>query len=83
MRIATPVLGIVDSTGSMLRNFKAWVNLVTELSTLEGEGSPEGVVSARSTRQYMNTTGSPGDRLYIKTVDSVAGDDKAGWEALS
>jgi hypothetical protein len=82
MIITTPVLSIVDNTGSMLRNFKTWVNLVTDMAIIEGAGSPEGVVSARTTRQYMDKEGSAGNRLYIKTVDSVAGDNKNGWELV-
>jgi len=83
MRISTPVNIIVDTDGSMLVNFKTWAQLVSDMSTLEGIGSPEGIQSARRTRQYMDTAGSPGSRLYIKTIDADGtGDDKVGWELV-
>ena len=82
MRISTPVIGVVDENGNMLINFKTWTQLVSNLSMLDGTGSPEGVESAMRTRLYMDTAGSPGSRLYIKTVDAVAGNDKNGWEAV-
>lgn len=81
MRIATPVTGIVDENGNMLINFKTWTQLVSNLSMLEGTGSPEGVESAMRTRLYMDTAGTP--RLYIKTIDADgSGDTKNGWEAV-
>ena len=83
MRISTPVNIIVDTAGSMLINFKTWAQLVSDMSTIEGTGSPEGIQSARRTRQYMDTAGSPGSRLYIKTIDADGtGDDKVGWELV-
>ena len=83
MRISTPVNIIVDTAGSMLINFKTWTQQVSDMSILEGTGSPEGIQSARRTRQYMDTAGSPGSRLYIKTIDADGtGDDKVGWELV-
>jgi hypothetical protein len=82
MKITTPVLKIVDSIGNMTANFKTWSQLVTNMSMIEGSGNPENVVSAMRTRQYMDITGSVGARVYIKTVDSVAGNDKQGWELV-
>ena len=81
MRITTPVTGFVDENGNLLINAKTWTQLVSNMSTLEGEGSPEGVESAMRTRLYMDIAGSP--RLYIKTVDADGlGNDKNGWEAV-
>ena len=83
MRISTPVTGIVDENGNMLINFKTWTQLVSNLSMLDGTGSPEGIESAMRTRLYMDIAGSPGSRLYIKTVDADgSGNDKNGWEAV-
>ena len=83
MRIATPVTGFVDENGNLLINAKTWTQLVSNLSILEGTGSPEGVESAKRSRQYMDTAGSPGARLYIKTVDADGlGNTKNGWEAV-
>lgn len=83
MRINTPVTRIVDENGNMLINFKTWTQLVSNLSMLEGTGSPEGVESAMRTRLYMDTAGAPGSRLYIKTVDADGSGDKTnGWETV-
>ncbi len=59
--------------------FYNWVLNVTNMSVLTGSGSPEGVVSARSTRLYMDTAGSAGSILYIKRDESIAGDRTQGW----
>ncbi len=83
MRISTPVNIIVDAAGSMLINFKTWTQQVSDISIIEGTGSPEDVQSAKRSRFYMDTAGSPGSRLYIKTIDQdVTGDDKVGWELV-
>ena len=79
MRISTPVLNIVDNVGNMLINFKTWTQLVSDMSILEGSGSPEGVESAKRTRQYHDLDGATGTSMYIKKVDSVGGDDRLGW----
>ena len=79
MRISTPVLNIVDNVGNMLINFKTWTQLVSDMSILEGNGSPEGVESAKRTRQYHDLDGATGTSMYIKKADSVGGDDKLGW----
>ncbi len=82
MRIPTPAGDIVivkELFGYMSRNFRAWVQQVSDLSTIQGDGSPEGVQSARATRFYMDDL--TGD-LYIKSVDSIAGNDKNGWKAV-
>ena len=81
MRISAPVLTIVTTAGSMLINFKTWTQQVSNLSILEGTGSPEGIESARRSRQYMDIAGAAGSKMYIKTVDADgSGNDKNGWE---
>ena len=83
MRISTPVNIIVDAAGSMLINFKTWTQQVSDMSIIEGTGSPEGIELAKRARQYMDTAGSAGSRLYIKTIDQDGtGDDKVGWELV-
>jgi hypothetical protein len=42
-----------------------------------GEGSPEGVVSARRRTRYYNRTGSAGTLLYVKTTET----GNTGWVA--
>ncbi len=54
-----------------------WMTSVTV--TFYGAGSPEGVVEARITSQYMDTTGTAGSILYVKRDQDVAGDRKKGW----
>ena len=44
---------------------------------LEGEGSPEGSVTADIGAIYMNRTGIVGSIIYIKTTNGVA----TGWVA--
>jgi len=45
---------------------------------LEGEGTPEGVVTADIGAIYMNQTGIVGSIIYIKTTNGVA----TGWVAV-
>ena len=52
------------------------VNLSTVIS---GSGSPEGVVEAIATKQYMDTAGTAGAIKYIKRDDDIAGDKTMGW----
>jgi len=59
-----------------LRRLSADVNAMT---IIIGTGSPEGVVEARRTRQYMDSAGVAGAILYIKQVNDVAGNRKNGW----
>lgn len=44
---------------------------------IEGDGSPEGVISARRTARYFNRTGAAGTRLYVKTTQT----GNTGWES--
>ena len=53
--------------------------LMVELDILEGSGSPEGVVEAKSRRLYMNTAGTAGSILYIKRDADIGGDRTQGW----
>lgn len=46
---------------------------------LEGEGSPEGVVTADKGALYQRQDGSPGALLYVKTTD----DSATGWTAFA
>lgn len=44
---------------------------------LEGNGSPEGVVTAPRTARYFNRTGGAGTWLYVKTTTT----GNTGWVA--
>lgn len=44
----------------------------------EGEGSPEGVVTADTAAIYLRQDGGPGTLLYLKTTNNSA----TGWVAM-
>ena len=70
---------ISDKNGNMSQRTQVWNELVSRLAILEGSGSPEGVVEAQVTRQYMDTAGTAGNILYIKRDSDIAGDRTMGW----
>jgi hypothetical protein len=55
------------------------IQSLVELDILSGTGSPEGVMSAKPKRQYMDTNGTPGNILYIKRDADISGDTSKGW----
>ena len=68
----TPVL---DDKFRPLQKLSIFGEQCAALEILSGVGSPEGVVSAKMKRQYMEeATG----QLYIKRVNDIGGDDKMG-----
>lgn len=77
------IASIVRNDGIAEREMLAWMQSITlavnELETLEGNGSPEGVVFAKKKRLYYDNTGSSGSRLYIKTT---ANNLDTGWELI-
>ncbi len=88
MSVGNPVatIAITDSNSKMQQQFRAWTQDITaavnelqkgisELQTLSGAGSPEGVVTASPTRLYMDTSGTAGLVLYVKQT----GTDNTGW----
>ena len=81
MNIGNPVptASIIDSAGRMVNNFRTWTQQISRLSILEGVGSPEGVIEAQVTRQYMDTNGTAGAILYIKRDSDIGGDKTQGW----
>jgi hypothetical protein len=70
---------IVDEEGQMQQTFQIWVEQMTDLDMIVGTGSPEGVVEARQTREYMDDAGTAGLIKYIKKLDDVGGDKSLGW----
>jgi hypothetical protein len=81
MIIVTPNASqpVVNPDGTMSEPFRAWVQQITGLQMLTGSGSPEGVVSAPVTTQYMDTAGTAGSILYIKKLADIGADPKKGW----
>lgn len=74
----SPSQPIVDEGSTMIQRFRDWTQLVSRLSTLDGEGPPEGVVTASPTRWYMDTIGASGSIMYIKQT----GTGDTGWELI-
>ena len=74
-----PNNSIVGQDLKMTTQFRSWTNLVSNLGIITGTGSPEGVVEASQTQQYMDTTGAAGSILYIKRDTDIGGDATQGW----
>lgn len=70
---------IVNSKGLMTGSFRTFTTQVSKTGIMTGSGSPEGVVSAEATQEYMDTAGITGSIKYIKQVDNVGGDTTLGW----
>ena len=83
MTTIIPPLGvapIVDDNGLMNQEMRDWVDTVSFFGYIRtGLGSPEGLVEARVTALYMDTSGSAGSILYIKRDNDVGGDTTKGW----
>ncbi len=74
---------ITEADMTMFYVFREWTRLITnevnDRSLVFGTGSPEGVVTAKKGREYMDETGTAGNIKYIKKFDDVAGDKTLGW----
>lgn len=68
-----------ERTGEPTQRQAEWMEAMTRQinfnTVLSGSGSPEGVITASPTKQYMDTAGSAGSILYIKKT----GTGKTGW----
>lgn len=71
---------LVDEKGYPTQWLQIFGEQVRHLPTLVGAGSPAGNYSANAGRFYIDTAGAVGAKLWIKVLDSVAGDDSQGWE---
>ena len=71
---------LVNEDLSPSTQFNTWLNIISAQSTIIGEGSPEGVVSAIVTAEYMDLNGTTGNIKYIKRdADDGLGDTTKGW----
>ena len=70
---------IVDDNGTMQDAFHTWVEQVTRLDLIIGQGSPEGVIEATVGREYMDVNGTAGNIKYIKRDADIGGNRKQGW----
>jgi len=75
----SPSEPVLEDNLTMAQRFRAWTQLVSRLGILEGSGSPDGVIKALPTKQYMDTAGGAGTILYIKQVADIGGDKTLGW----
>lgn len=67
---------LIDRFMKAAQRMNIWMQSVSDLSTLEGTGTPEGAVDGAITRQYLDTAAG---KLYVKTTDG--GD--TGWSILN
>lgn len=71
---------LVDESGIATQELRSWSNTIGNQTTIIGTGSPEGIVEAEITQEYMDDTGLTGNIKYIKRdVDNGAGDKRFGW----
>lgn len=72
-------LPIVGENGVPTPIFAAWMTLVSQLSPLIGDGSPENSVAASRGRFYWDQVGN---QLYFKEQAAIADDETRGWVAV-
>ena len=70
---------IIDENDQLTDRFREWQLAVSRLAIITGTGSPEGVVSAIQTQQYMDLSGTTGSISYIKRDADIGGDTSLGW----
>ena len=70
---------LLNGNGLLIPRAQIWTEKVSRLGIIEGIGSPEGVVSAQVTEEYMDTTGTAGNIKYIKRDADIGGDRTMGW----
>ena len=69
----------IDEHGALSAQARAWIDAITNQATITGDGSPEGVVEAPITQEYMDRLGTAGNIKYIKRDADIAGDKSMGW----
>lgn len=77
-----PYHNVREGPGSLPDRFVRWLStlrqrLLTVPENFEGDGTPEGTVSAPAGSRYFNRTGAPGSYLYVKTTAT----GNTGWVA--
>ncbi len=73
---------IVDENGKLKEISYQWMLGVTNLQTIVGTGSPEGVIEAMVSKFFLQTDGAPQQKLWVKVLSDIAGDRSAGWERV-
>lgn len=75
----TPVRPIINESGTMTDEARAWVQVVSDRAIIIGDVTPDGVVEAAQGAMYINTAGTTGDVFFVKQFDDVSGDRSQGW----
>ena len=74
---------IIDADGTLTLQSRSYFLALDDAINLSivatGSGSPEGVLEALVTKQYMDTAGAAGSITYIKKLADIAGDKTMGW----
>lgn len=73
------LIPVVNEQRLITTELADFFTLVADLAIATGSGSPEGVLSARVEKQYMDTAAGTGSILYIKRDTDIAGDTTKGW----
>lgn len=74
-----PTRPALKQTGEVSEDIRFWMQQVSDLQIIIGQGSPEGVIQSRQGAQYMDETASTGSILYIKKLSDIGGDKSLGW----
>ena len=75
----TSVRAVVEKNGTATQELRVWAQTITTQATITGTGSPEGVVEAEVTAEYMDLAGTAGAIKYIKRDADILGDKTQGW----
>ena len=62
--------------GVLTQRMYSWMQSISDRIPIDGDGSPESIITARIGRIYIDRTAQQFNRIYIKTTDSGA----TGWE---
>ena len=77
------IRSIIDEDGTLTIQSRSYFLALDDAINLSivasGVGSPEGVLEALVTKQYMDTVGVAGAITYIKKLADIAGDKTKGW----
>ena len=74
---------LVDDQGVMTLRVSEWINLVNLSLTLQGSGSPEGVIEARIGQTYIDLDADiVSSFYYIKQKSDISGDRTTGWRLI-
>lgn len=70
----------VDDKGVITLRVSEWVSLVNLSLTLQGSGSPEGVIEARIGQKYIDLDATIVQSFYyVKQKADISGNRKNGW----